>query len=68
MSLLGITTGALSAVGSIFAQKNADGKVDVALGPVAVVMFGGLLIACSVQSDEPFSRCVITIGQYLIGS
>lgn len=56
-----------SVVGSVFAQKAADGKVDVAVAPVGVVLCGGLMIACSVQSDEPFSRCIITIGNFLFG-
>lgn len=58
----------VSTIGSVFVQKASDGKLDVAVGPLAVISLGGLLFACSVQSDEPFSRCVITIGQYLIGS
>ncbi len=57
----------LSLIGSLFAQRAPDGKVDVAVGPLAVVACGGLFVACSFQNDEPFSQCVITIGKYIFG-
>lgn len=55
-------------VGSVFVQRGADGKIDLALGPWAVVAAGGLILGCGTQDAEPFSQCVITIGKYLMGA
>lgn len=57
----------VSTIGSVFAQRAADGKVDVAVAPLVIVASAGLFIACSVQNDEPFSQCVVTVGKYLFG-
>lgn len=58
---------AISTVGSVFVQRATDGKIDVAVAPLAVIAAGGVMLACSFQNDEPFSQCVVTIGKYLFG-
>lgn len=55
-------------IGSVFIQRAADGKLDVALGPWLVICTGGMLIGCAVQDAETFSQCVVTIGSYLMGT
>lgn len=57
----------VSTIGSVFAQKATDGKVEVAVGPICVVAVGGLLLGCAYQVAEPFSQCVVTVGQYIFG-
>lgn len=57
----------MGALGSVFVQRERDGKVAVAIGPWAVVAIGGLMIGCGTQDSEPFSQCVTTIGNYLLG-
>lgn len=58
----------LGTIGSVFAQKGADGKIAIAVGPWAVVAISGLILGCGVQDAEPFSQCVTTIGNYLMGA
>lgn len=57
----------MGALGSVFVQKETDGKIAIAVGPWAVVAIGGLMIGCGTQDSEPFSQCVTTIGNYLLG-
>lgn len=57
----------LGMIGSVFVQRGTDGKVAVAVGPWAVVAVSGLILGCGVQNAEPFSQCVTTIGNYLMG-
>lgn len=55
-------------LGSVFAKRDADGKIALAVGPWAVVAAGGLILGCGTQDAEPFSQCVVTIGKYLMGA
>lgn len=57
----------IDTLGSVFVQRDKDGKVAIAVGPWAVVAVGGLMIGCGTQNSEPFSQCVTTIGNYLLG-
>lgn len=58
----------MGTLGSVFVRRETDGKVAVAIGPWAVVAIGGLMIGCGTQDSEPFSQCVMTIGNYLLGA
>lgn len=50
----------LGAVGSSFIKKNTDGKYEVAVMPLMLVMVVGSGAACAVQDDEPFGVCLKT--------
>lgn len=54
-------------VGSVFGKTGADGKKEVAVGPIAIVYVAGVSAACYTQSAEPFSQCVRTIFSVLGG-
>lgn len=57
----------IQTVGSVFGKTSADGKKEVAVGPIAVMYAAGMSAACYAQSAEPFSQCVRTIFSVLGG-
>lgn len=48
----------VSAVGSLFIKRDSEGKLNVALAPVSIVIVLATGVTCSVQKSEPFSVCV----------
>lgn len=57
----------IQTVGSVFGKTGADGRKEVAVGPIAIVYITGMSVACYTQSAEPFSQCVRTIFSVLGG-
>ena len=55
----------IQTIGSVFGKTGADGKIEVAVGPIAVVYMAGMSVACYTQTSEPFSQCVRTIFSIL---
>ena len=58
---------ALQTLGSIFGKTGADGRKEIAIGPIGVLLCAGLTIGCSIQHTEPFSQCVHTVFSALGG-
>lgn len=57
----GIST--LAAVGSLFVKKGSDGKYNIAVAPLTLLVLIGTGVTCSVQKSEPFSVCVKSTTQ-----
>lgn len=51
-------TAVVGTVGSLFIKRGSDGKVNIALAPLSVVLMLATSVTCSVQKSEPFSVCV----------
>lgn len=60
----GLTT-VVGVVGSLFLKRGPDGKVNIALAPLSVVLMLTTSVTCSAQKSEPFSVCVRATVQSL---
>lgn len=49
---------AVGVIGSLFVKVGADGKLNVAIVPVTLLLAFTTSITCAVQKSEPFSTCV----------
>ena len=67
MNLVTKLSATIQTIGSVFGKTGADGKKEVAVGPIAIVYAAGMSVACYAQTSEPFSQCVRTIFSVLGG-
>lgn len=49
---------AISTVGSLFIKRGPDGKINVAVAPLSLLIALATAVTCTVQKSEPFSVCV----------
>lgn len=45
-------------IGSLFVKVGADGKLNVAIAPVTLLLVFCTGVTCVVQDSEPFSMCI----------
>lgn len=57
----------LSLLGSVFAKRGEDGKVEVAAIPSGLLVYALSGVACYAQTDEPFSQCMEAVAPLIGG-
>lgn len=67
MSISAGAFGIIQMIGSVFAKRGEDGKVEIAAAPWVVLYVAGSLLGCYSQSGEPFSTCARNMMSILGG-
>lgn len=49
---------AVGTIGSLFVKVGVDGKLNVAIAPVTLLLVFCTGVTCAVQNSEPFSTCI----------